>query len=144
MSTEREALAELVRIYVHEGAALSPQHMVGGAWDAAVAALAEKPAGSFALLTDEKDAQRYRKLRNASMDERNRLDHYAGPALDEALDAWQVWQSPPALAEKPAMPELSDIEIWMLVGDQLDDSMVKLKDVLPIARAIERAVREKT
>lgn len=27
------------------------------------------------------------KLRNASMDERNRLEHYAGPALDEALDA---------------------------------------------------------
>ena len=35
----------------------------------------------------EKDAQRYRKLRNVSMDERNRLEHYAGPALDEALDA---------------------------------------------------------
>jgi hypothetical protein len=35
----------------------------------------------------EKDAERYRKLRNASMDERNRLEHYAGPALDEALDA---------------------------------------------------------
>lgn len=33
------------------------------------------------------DAARYRKLRNASMDERNRLEHYAGPALDEALDA---------------------------------------------------------
>lgn len=35
----------------------------------------------------EKDAQRYRKLRNASMDERNRLEHYSGPELDKALDA---------------------------------------------------------
>ena len=35
----------------------------------------------------EKDAQRYRKLRNASMDERNRLEHYAGPELDKMLDA---------------------------------------------------------
>ena len=35
----------------------------------------------------ERDAQRYRKLRNASMDERNRLEHYAGPELDKMLDA---------------------------------------------------------
>ena len=35
----------------------------------------------------EKDAQRYRKMRNASMDERNRLEHYAGPELDKMLDA---------------------------------------------------------
>ena len=32
------------------------------------------------------DAERYRLLRNASMDERNRLEHYAGPALDAAID----------------------------------------------------------
>ena len=42
-----------------------------------------------------------------------------------------------------AAPTLTDIEIWMLVGDKLDDSMVKLKDVLPIARAIEAAIRAK-
>ena len=34
-----------------------------------------------------KDAERYRWLRNASMDERNRLEHYAGPELDKVLDA---------------------------------------------------------
>ena len=33
------------------------------------------------------DAQRYRKLRNANMDVRNRLEHYGGDALDERLDA---------------------------------------------------------
>lgn len=32
------------------------------------------------------DALRYQTLRNASMDDRNRLEHYAGPALDEQLD----------------------------------------------------------
>ena len=34
---------------------------------------------------------------------------------------------------------LTDEQVWNLVGAKLDDSMVKLKDVLPIARAIERA-----
>jgi len=34
-----------------------------------------------------KDAERYLKIRNASMDDRNRLEHYAGQALDVALDA---------------------------------------------------------
>lgn len=33
------------------------------------------------------DAERYRKFRAASMDERNRLEHYAGVSLDEQLDA---------------------------------------------------------
>jgi hypothetical protein len=37
-------------------------------------------------LAMEKDAERYRLMRNSSMDERNRLEHYAGPALDDALD----------------------------------------------------------
>lgn len=32
------------------------------------------------------DGLRYRWLRDAGADERNRLDHYAGPALEEAID----------------------------------------------------------
>lgn len=33
------------------------------------------------------DAMRYRHIRDANMTERCRLDHYAGPALDVAIDA---------------------------------------------------------
>lgn len=33
------------------------------------------------------DAARYRWLRDAGADERNRLEHYAGPALEEAIDS---------------------------------------------------------
>ncbi len=33
------------------------------------------------------DAERYLQLRNADMNERNNFEHYAGPALDAALDA---------------------------------------------------------
>ena len=50
----------------------------------AVEVLDTQPSATQAAL--EKDAERYRKLRNASMDERNRLEHYAGPELDKALD----------------------------------------------------------
>lgn len=35
----------------------------------------------------QKDAERYRKLRNADIDMRNRLEHYADAALDVVLDA---------------------------------------------------------
>lgn len=34
-----------------------------------------------------KDAERYLYLRNANMDERNRIEHYASSALDAAIDA---------------------------------------------------------
>ncbi len=34
-----------------------------------------------------KDSERYRKMRNADMQTRNKLAHYSGQALDEALDA---------------------------------------------------------
>lgn len=44
-----------------------------------------KEAKELAAL--RKDAERYRKLRDAGMDERNRLEHYSGPALDVVLDA---------------------------------------------------------
>ena len=50
----------------------------------ALKALDAPPAETQAGL--ENDARRYRKLRNASMDERNRLEHYAGPELDKMLD----------------------------------------------------------
>ena len=43
-----------------------------------------------------------------------------------------------AASQASASP-LTDEQIWQHVGTKLDDSMVKLKDVLPIARAIERA-----
>jgi hypothetical protein len=33
------------------------------------------------------DADRYRTIRNASSDERNRIEHYMGPALDDVIDA---------------------------------------------------------
>lgn len=58
----------------------------GTGWGSLVASKSEQRAEARQAAL-EKDAQRYRKLRNASMDERNRLEHYAGPALDEALDA---------------------------------------------------------
>lgn len=58
----------------------------GTGWGGLVASKSEQRAEARQAAL-EKDAQRYRKLRSASMDERNRLEHYAGPALDEALDA---------------------------------------------------------
>jgi hypothetical protein len=58
----------------------------GTGWGGLVASKSEQRAEARQAAL-EKDAQRYRKLRNVSMDERNRLEHYAGPALDEALDA---------------------------------------------------------
>ena len=45
-----------------------------------VGALKAMPEADFEAL--RKGAEHYRKLRNSSMDERNRLEHYAGPALD--------------------------------------------------------------
>lgn len=58
----------------------------GGGWEGLVPSKSERreEARMEAL---KKDAQRYRKMRAASMDERTRLEHYAGQALDEALDA---------------------------------------------------------
>lgn len=35
---------------------------------------------------NERDAERYAAIRNANMDERNRLEHYAANALDAAID----------------------------------------------------------
>jgi len=58
----------------------------GLGWGGLVASKAEQRAEARQAAL-EKNAQRYLKLRNASIDERNRLEHYAGPALDEALDA---------------------------------------------------------
>lgn len=39
----------------------------------------------------------------------------------------------------PALVPLTSDQVWQAVGTALDDSMVKLRDVLPLARAIERA-----
>jgi len=39
------------------------------------------------LAEARKDAERHLYRRNCSMDERNRLDHYAGEALDQSIDA---------------------------------------------------------
>ncbi len=47
------------------------------------------------------DAQRYRKLRNANMDVRNRLEHYGGDALDERLDALDGLNLGPNVANEP-------------------------------------------
>ena len=58
----------------------------GIGWKGLVASKSEQRAEARQAAL-EKDAQRYRKLRNASMDERNSLEHYAGPELDKALDA---------------------------------------------------------
>lgn len=60
-------------------------------WDAAPE-LAERmaPAEEYARAELEalrKDAERYRKLRSADMETRNRLEHYAASALDVVLDA---------------------------------------------------------
>lgn len=51
----------------------------GTGWGGLVASKSEQRAEARQSAL-EKDAQRYRKLRNASMDERNRWEHYAGPA----------------------------------------------------------------
>lgn len=58
----------------------------GTGWGGLVASKSEQRAEARQTAL-EKDAQRYRKLRNASMDERNRLEHYAGLELDKMLDA---------------------------------------------------------
>ena len=58
----------------------------GTGWGGLVASKSEQRAEARPAAL-EKDAQRYRKLRNASMDERNRLEHYSGPELDKMLDA---------------------------------------------------------
>lgn len=58
----------------------------GTGWGGLVPSKAERLAEDRQAAL-ERDARRYRKLRNASMDERNRLEHYAGPELDKALDA---------------------------------------------------------
>ena len=55
----------------------------------------ENPVAYVKLLPEDwpeiagiiEDAARYRWLRDAGADERNRLEHYAGPALEEAIDA---------------------------------------------------------
>lgn len=39
---------------------------------------------------DAKDAARYRAIRDCSMDDRNRLEHYSGPALDVAIDTFNA------------------------------------------------------
>ena len=46
------------------------------------------PQPAPAPLSDDvvKDAARYRAFRDCSMDDRNRLEHYSGPALDVAVD----------------------------------------------------------
>ena len=53
--------------------------------DAAKAAIRARAAQGDAL-----DAARYRAFRDCSMDDRNRLEHYSGPALDVAIDTFNA------------------------------------------------------
>lgn len=59
------------------------------------------------------------------------------PTREEAASYCAEDESPVPLyaARQPLTAE----QIWFAVGNALDDSMVKLRDVLPLARAIERA-----
>jgi hypothetical protein len=55
--------------------------------DAAALVAAAVAAERDAHAADRMDTERYRYLRDAGMDERNRLEHYASQSLDSAIDA---------------------------------------------------------
>ena len=61
----------------------------------------------------------------------------SGPAFPPDTNALKVaFAAGMAYAAKPAPRELSDDAIWKAFGKTCDDSMVRLRDVLPFARAV--------
>lgn len=107
-SYDRPGKSELLTPY---GTAMQDATALLKAYDALAARLAveeahgEKYQRELAelrarLAEAERDALRYRFLRDAPMSLRNKLDHYAGPALDEAIDALPAPDSASGEGEK--------------------------------------------